>query len=169
MSRFIFPGKVISVPGFDALYRQTVTLFNRIKDADGETYWFPTVLRGVHLIDSQSATWNSQGGARNDNAELRVRFQVKGGVILIAEKPYYEPKQYRLLDEPDKAITFSFGHNDDSDFFMEGEFDFDGAISDDAFDRHGFYNYMNKTRDGVYSIIGCSRFDLIPHFSITAR
>ena len=155
--------------GFDAIYTQTVTLFNRIKDADGETYWYPTVLRGVHLIDSQAAVWNNQGGARNDNAELRVMFQVKGGRIMIAGKPYYDPKQYRLLDEPEKAITFSFGHNDDSDFFMEGEYDFDGAVSDNVYERYGFYEYMKSTRDRVYSITGASKYNLIPHFSVTGR
>jgi len=157
------------MPGFDALYKQTVTLFNRITDAEGEILWYPTVLRGVHLIDSHASTWNNQGGASNDNAELRVMYQIKNGIIMVAGKPYYPPKEYRRLSEPHEAITFAFGHSDDCDFFMEGVFDFDGAISDDAYDRHGFYNYMNKAYDNVYSITGATKYNLIPHFSVTAR
>ena len=158
--------------GFDAIYNQTVTLFNRIKtdtDEGEETLWYPTVLKNVHLIDSHASTWNNQGGASGDNAELRVMYSVSGGKILIAGKPYYTPKEYRRLAEPQNAITFAYGHNDDSDFFMEGVFEFDGAISDTAYDRHGFYNYMNKMYDNIYSISGVTKYNLIPHFSVTAR
>lgn len=158
--------------GFDAIYTQTVTLFNRIKtetDEGEETLWYPTILKGVHLIDTHSTTWNNQGGASGDTAELHVMYEVRDGKIIVADKPYYPPKEYRRLAEPQNAITFAFGHNDDSDFFMEGEFGFDGAISDDAYDRHGFYNYMNKMYDCVYSISGANKFNLIPHFVITAR
>ena len=155
---------------FDVLYRQTVTLFNRIKDADGETLWYPTILTGVHLIDSHSSSWNNQGGSSGSSAELRVRYSIKNGQIVIANKPYFEPKQYRRLAEPQKAITFSYGHDDDCDFFIEGVFDkFTGAISDDAYDRHGFYHYMNKMYDGVYSISGATKYNLLLHFSVSAR
>ena len=156
--------------GFEALYKQTVTLFNRIKGADGETLWYPTILRGVHLIDSHSSTWNNQGEDSADNAELRVLFKVQNGRIMVAGKPYFEPKRYRLLAEPQKAITFSFGHNDDFDFFVEGALDeFKGSISDEASDRHGFYNWMNKKYDGVYAISAAAKYNLLPHFVITAR
>ena len=156
--------------GFEVLYKQTVTLFNRIKGPDDETIWYPTVLKGVHLIDSHSSSWNNQGGASGSTAELRVWYSINNGKIMIAGKPYYEPKQYRSLAEPQKAITFAFGHDDDCDFFVEGAFDnFKGSISDDAFDRHGFYNYMNKMYDGVYSISGAAKYNLLPHFVINAR
>jgi len=154
---------------FDVLYQQTVTLFNRIKDADGETFWYPTVLEGVHLIDTHSSSWNNQGGASGSTAELRVLYVVKGGQIIVANKPYYEPKAYRRLVEPEKAITFAYGHDDNADFFIEGVHGFKGAISDDAYDRHGFYNYMKKSYDGVYSISGANKFNLLPHFVISAR
>lgn len=157
------------MPGFDAIYKQTITLFNRIKGSDGETYWYPTKLTGVHLVDNHSSTWNNQGGSNGSTAMVHIMYQIKGGAIYVAGKPYYTPKDYRLLDEPENAITFSFGHHDDSDFFIEGEFDFDGAISDDAHDRHGFYNYMKKVGYNVYSITSATKYNLIPHFEINGR
>ena len=155
--------------GFEAIYKQTVTLFNRIKGPDDETIWYPTVLKGVHLIDSHSSGWNGQGGSSGSSAELRVIYAIKNGQIMIANKPYYEPKQYRRLAEPHKAITFAYGHDDDCDFFIEGDLGFKGSISDDAYDRHGFYNYMKKAYDGVYSISAANKYNLLPHFVISAR
>ena len=155
--------------GFDAIYRQTITLFNRIKDDSGEIYWYPTIIRGVHLVDNYSDTWNGQGGASGNTAMVHIMYQTKDGKPYVAGKPYYPPKEYRLLDEPQNAITFAYGNHDDSDFFMEGEFEFDGAVSDDAHDRHGFYNYMKKAHDNVFAITGAAKFNLIPHFEVNGR
>ena len=155
--------------GFDAIYKQTITLFNRISAGGGDIYWYPTIIRGVHLYDSQTSTWSNQGGNSGNNATVHIMYQIVNGQIMVAGKPYYPPKQYRLLDAPQDAITFAFGHHDDSDFFIRGEFGFDGAVSDDAHDRHGFFNYMKKTNDDVYSVSGVTIYNLIPHFEITGR
>ena len=42
-------------------------------------------------------------------------------------------------------------------------------ISDDAHDRHGFYNYMKKAGYNVYSITSATKYNLIPHFEINGR
>lgn len=166
----------------DTLYRQTITLFNRIPGKDGEpTQWIPTVIDGVHLIVTKSSSWNGHGGSTSDDVKLNIRYKQSGSNALVscrasAEdeavcfKKWCEPKAWRKLSDPQEAITFSFGENDDFDFFIEGVFDdFDGPISDQNFERRGFYNYMNTEYDNVFVITSVSKHDLIPHFEITAR
>lgn len=157
------------MPGFDAIYKQTVTLFNRIRDAYTEdVVWYPTVLHGVHLVVDKSSAWGMQGGRETDNVRLHVRYAVSGDSVLVGGKPWHEPKAWRKLAAPETAITFGYG-DDDFDFFIEGEFtDIPGPISDDQF-KNGFYNYMNANYDNVFAITSVSKYNLIPHFEIMAR
>jgi hypothetical protein len=156
---------------FDALYKQTVTVFNRVKGAYGEdTLWYPTVIEKCHLIVDKASTWSSNGGRTSDNARLHVRYTTDSGRIIVASKQWYEPKAWANLARREEGITFRHGDNDDFDFFMEGVFDdVPGPISDEQFDRKGFYNYMNKKYDNVFAITSVSKYNLIPHFEITAR
>ena len=156
------------MPGFDALYKQTVTLFNRITLATDEVVWRPTVLNGVHLIVNKASSWNSYGGSNTDTVTLNVRYLVKDGEAYISGKKYYEPKAFRRLGYPEDGITFCFGNNDDADFFIEGVYGDGEDIHDDAFERKGFYNYINKKYDNVFVVKSASKFNLIPHFEITA-
>ena len=159
------------MPGFDALYKQTVTLFNRVSQIHqpDESLWYPTVLRNVHLITDESASWNNNGGTKTDNVRLHVRYQISSEGVLVEGKPYYLPKEYRRLLRPEDAITFQFGTKD-YDFFIEGEFDeFPVPISDASFSRRGFFDYMNAKYDHVFAITSVSKYNLIPHFEIMAR
>jgi|GEM_PF-4534106 len=80
----------------------------------------------------------------------------------------YKEAAFRWMKQ--NGLTFSFGENDDFDFFIEGVFgEFDFPISDQNFERRGFYNYMNAEYDNVFVISSVSKHDLIPHFEITAR
>lgn len=157
------------MPDFDALYKQTVTVFNRVKGhADDDVLWYPTVLNGVHLVTDKSSAWGMQGGRETDNVRLHVRYQITQNGICVGGKPWHEPKAWRKLVAPEEAITFAFG-DDDFDFFMEGAFDeFPAPISDEQF-KKGFYNYMNANYDNVFAITSVSKYNLIPHFEIIGR
>lgn len=166
----------------DTIYSQTITLFNRIPGKNGDpTMWIPTVIDGVHLSFTKSSSWNDHGGSTSDDVKLNVRYKPSGDDALVrcrisAEdetvcfKKWYEPKSWRKQPDPYDCLTFSFGENDDFDFFIEGVFDeFDLPISDQNFERRGFYNYMNAEYDNVFVITSVSKYSLIPHFEITAR
>jgi len=157
--------------GFDALYIHTVTLFNRVKGKYGEdALWYPTILEGVHLIVDKSSSWNNYGGQATDSARLHVRYKVENGIVMIGDKPWYEPKAWRRLANPERGITFAFGNNDDFDFFVAGALtEFDGPVSDAMYERSGFYNQMNGYYDNVFAISSVAKYDLIRHFEITAR
>lgn len=166
----------------DTLYKQTITLFNRIPGKNGEpTVWIPTIIDGVHLIITKSSSWNSHGGSKSDDVKLNIRYKPDGSDSLIscrtsAEdeticlKKWYEPKAWRKMSEPLNCLTFAFDENDDFDFFIEGVFEeFGSPIFDQNFERRGFYNYMNAEYDNVFVITSVSKHSLIPHFEITAR
>ena len=179
------------MPGFDALYRQTVTLFNRVRVGtvgNEMDYFIPTVLENVHLIIDQSATWNGYGGAQADNTRLHVRYVKSGSNVLIGSKQYCEPKEWKRLQTYDGMITFRYGNDTDFDFFVDGVFVPDskklvnaiavgentvtlteGFISDEAYGKFGFYSYLNKLYDHVFAITAVSQYNLIPHFEIMAR
>lgn len=152
------------MPSFDAIYKQTVTLFNRV-DYDGTVLWYPTVLENVHLVVDRSIIISTYGEQAQDNAKLHIRYAPSSGGPVIGSKVYMQPKEFQRIGVPGKNITFAFG--DEFDFFIEGLYDTD-PINDDDYPK-GFFNYMNKTYDNVFSITNVSKFNLIPHFEITAR
>ena len=181
-----------AMPGFDALYKQTVTLFNRVrvKQSGGEVdYFIPRVLENVHLIIDHSATWNTFGGAQADNTRLHVRCTPSGnGVLIGGELTYCEPKEWKTLSDFNGMITFRYGNDTDFDFFVKGVYLPDsgklvneipvgegvmtheaGFIDDSAFGKFGFYSYLNKMYDHVFAITQVSQYNLIPHFEIMAR
>lgn len=156
------------MPGFEALYKQTVTVFNR-KDVEGATYWFPNVIENVHLIIDRSIIISTYGEQASDNAKLHIRYTPNGEDAVIqtnvGAKKYMLPKAFRRDGDTDENITFAFG--DDFDFIMEGAYEGD-AVSDATY-RNGFFNYMNKNYDNVFAITNVAKFNLIPHFEIVAR
>ena len=153
------------MPGFDAIYKQTVTLFNR-KDVDGVTYWYPTVLENVHWIVDQSIIISTYGEQSTDNAMLHVRYTPSSGGAVIGDKTYMTPKVFRNSGDPSVNITFAYG--DEFDFIMSGAYEGAGPINDEDY-RNGFFNYMNKMYDEVFAITKAAKFNLIPHFEIVAR
>lgn len=157
------------MPGFDAIYKQVVTLFNR-KDVDGVTYWYPSVISGVHLVIDKSIIISTYGEQAQDNAMLHIQYKVSGGDAVVetgdGSKAYMMPKVFRAMGDPDKNITFAYGDN--FDFIMSGAYDGVGPINDEDY-KNGFFNYMNKTHDEVFAITRVAKFNLIPHFEITAR
>lgn len=157
------------MPGFDAIYKQTVTLFNRVETGE-KTYWVPTVIEGVHLIIDKSSTRDTYGGKSSDNARLHIRYKLYGDDVYIGDKKWCEPSEWKREGCPCQMITFAFGEHDDFDFFIEGEWtEASGAIDDDEYGRGGFYNYMNARYGNVFAIRSVSKYNLIPHFEIGAR
>lgn len=177
------------MPGFDAIYKQTVTLFNRVKDDNDEEFFIPTVLPAVHLVIDHSAVWNTYGGQQSDNVRLHVRYLQSEKGPTIGDKRYVEPKDWKRLKSFDESITFRYGNDNDFDFFVKDSFEVDsektvgsitangetvtlsnGFISDMAYDEYrGFYNYLNKMYDHVFAVTAVSQYNLIPHFEIMAR
>lgn len=158
------------MPGFDAIYKQTVTLFNRYTEGD-KTYWVPNVLENVHLVIDKSSVRDTYGGKSSDNARLHVRYVTSGKDVYIGEKIWYEPSVWKEKGCPCTALTFSYGKHEDFDFFVEGECAeaASGVIDDDDYERKGFYNFMNAKYDNVFAISSVSKYNLIPHFEIGAR
>ena len=157
------------MPGFDAIYKQTVTLFNR-KDVNGVTFWYATVLNGVHLKIDRSIIISTYGEQAADNAMLHIQYEPSGDNAVVSvsggSRIYMMPKVYRSSGDPDSNITFAFG--DKFDFIYAGVYGESGPFNDEDY-KDGFFNYMNKTYDEVFAITNCSKFNLIPHFEITAR
>lgn len=184
---------------FDDIYKQTITLFNRVKIQDSDdSMWIPTVIEGVHLITTSASAWNTRGERETDDVRLHIRYSSTGNDVLISckgadggivQKKWYEPKAWRklakLIDSTAVAgvevagetdvvhgnlITFAFGDTEAFDFFMEGAYENVGEpILDSDYERRGFYNYMNANYDNVFAITSVAKYNLIPHFEIMAR
>ena len=112
------------MPGFDALYKQTVTLFNR-KEVGDETFWHVSVLDGVHLIIDRAAIISTYGEQATDNAKLHIRYTPsKSGAVVATRggaRTVLKPKEFRAYGNPSTNITFAFGN--EFDFIMAGVFD----------------------------------------------
>ena len=64
------------------MYKDTITLFNRLRGREGDT-WYPTILRGVNLNIDKGAIAEKYGSDTQDNAVLNVRFTKTNSGIMI--------------------------------------------------------------------------------------
>ena len=140
------------------MFEDTITLFNRYGDE-----WWPTVIKGVHLNTDRRSIVAQYGYQCKDLALLFVPYVRP---IVVADKPYLEPKAWLKAGEPQTFITLAGGEK--FDFFWTGIWDGAGPVSDVDFPR-GFYDHMNRTYDGVYAITSVFRFKAIPYFAILGR
>lgn len=135
------------------IFCRTITLFNLHEDV-----WYPTVLHNCCLICDKAARQATTGLENADSASLYIlRESVEeAGVEVIG------PKTFDSLGQPGAHITFHEG----KDFFAEGEYT--ETVNDEDY-TSGYYNHLNKTRDGVYLITSAAGYDLIPHWEITGK
>jgi len=149
----------------DILYRDTVTLFNRHGDEDN-LVWIPTVLSRVHFVTDKAAMISQYGENVNDNAMLNVMYRNVNGVPYIGSKRYVTPKVFKNTATVTNLITFQYG--DDFDFIYGGTWNSSTSISDASYTK-GFFDYMNKNYDEVFAISSVSKYNLITHFTVSAR
>lgn len=150
------------------MYQDTITLFNRKRGSSttGDT-WYPTVIRGVNLNIDRAAILEKYGAESKDNASLHIRYTRKNGEIRIVcdeetEKPWMSPKEW---DKTIDSITF----NPDGDFFWKGEWT-EGIVSDKDYSPDGFYGFMNREHDYVFTISSVGGpYSIIPHFEIMGK
>ena len=149
------------------MYRDTVTLFNRYQSNTADV-WYPTILYNVNLNVDRAAIVERYGENSKDNAILNVRYSVKNDLMLIENKTYLPPKEWERLpnDELSRYITFDVGNN--FSFFIKGEWG-DGKTPISEADYDGFYEYMNKRYDDVFSVSSASLFSVIPHFEVLGK
>ena len=147
------------------MYRDTVTLFNLHKGV-----WRASVLRGVDLNADRAAIIAKYGADCKDRARLHIRYPLPDGVVTVRSHGtgyvVLEPRQYA---GEEGTIAFRPASTGEVvDFFLVGEWEGEPAVEDAEYEN-GFYDYMNGTRDGVYTITEAARYSVIPHFEITGR
>ncbi len=142
------------------MYNETITLFNRYKSDSGDI-WYPTIIKNVDLI-IDTASIIAQYGEKNENG-ARLHIKLVNGCI--SDKPYLQPKEWRglLNDVLGEFITVQSS----TDFFIRGEYD-EEPISDDDF-KEGFFAYIKKHKDNVFSVTSVGEYTLIPHLEILGK
>lgn len=149
------------------MYTETVTIFNKLKTAQGTT-WYPTVLHNVDLIIDKGANVTKTGLESADTAKLHIRYTLIDGNVIIAGKPYKRPNEWAAQSETgiSASLTFSGG----VDFFIRGEYPETPVNDANPSYKNGFYDYINKTRDDVYLISNVGGpYKVIPHFEIGGK
>lgn len=146
------------------MYQDTITLFNRKPGnaLTGDT-WYPTVIKGVNLNIDRAAILAKYGPDTKDAAALSIRYRKEGNNLMIAGKPWMPPKEW---DGTEDSLTFAT----DGDFFWWGEWD-EGIVTDadSRWKKEGFYGYMNRTKDFVFSVSSVALYSVIPHFEIMGK
>lgn len=151
------------------MYSDTVTLFNRFEEA-GVTTWYPTVLHNVDLNVDRAAMIAKYGEQTTDNAALHVKYTTENGDVLISGKRYLPPKLWANQEAEELRNTITFTGGVGFDFFIVGEWDDAQPIEDNPEQwLDGFYNYVNKRYDYVFSVNSVAQYSVIPHFEITAK
>lgn len=151
------------------MYKDTVTLFNRHTTKDRKIIWYPTVLRGVNLNVDKASIVAKYGSNSQDNAVLNVKYYSSDDAVMVGDKKYLLPKEWKKQTEDAlvKPLTFTTG-KEEFDFFYEGVWESDIPIMDDDY-TGGFYSYMNNNYDNVFAITSVSKFSVIPHFEVVGK
>ena len=155
--------------GLNVIYTQTITLFNRHHETVNgveKLYWYPTVIPSVHLVANRAKIISMYGEMSTDNVLLHIRYLPSGADAVIEGKTYIKPIVYAATQDVSSYITFNMGDN--FDFFIEGEWDGEDRIDDDAY-QSGFFDYMNHNFDHVWAVTNCTQYFLLPHFELTGR
>lgn len=149
------------------MYSDSVTVFTRYEDSFGDITWYPTVIHGVNLMIDKAAIVAKYGAESKDNAMLNIRYQMVDGQVMVADKPYFPPKEWerQTNDKLPLSITFSFGT--EYDFFMLGDYGSTEPIKDEDF--KGFFSYIKKEYDYVFAITSVAKYTAIPHFEIMGK
>lgn len=151
------------------MYSDTITLFNRYETAGG-LMWYPTILRGVDLNVDKAAMIAKYGEQTADTAMLHIRYTPDNGKAYIGDKRYLPPKLWANQNVLELSGTLTFSGGTNFDFFIVGEWPDDAPVNDNDTEWvDGFYNYMNKRYDFVFSINSVAQYSVIPHFEITAK
>ena len=146
------------------MYSETITLFNRYKSRLGDM-WYPTVVKNANLLIDKAAIVAKYGSESNDNAILNVKYSVVDSVVMIADKPYFSPKEWENQTNDRLPDTLTFASGRDFDFFMLGEYPETTPILDDDY-TDGFYNFVNDKYDYVFAITSVAKYSAIAHFEI---
>jgi len=152
------------------MYNDTITLFNRVRTAQGDT-WRATVLTNVNLVLDKAAVIETYGESSQDNAVLNVRLYNTGGTLWIMSDGvsfvYVPPKEYQRLEDKTGYLTFTPGNG--FDFFWRGIWTGGSVIADENYGDMSFYDWMTVNYDHVYAVTSVSELSVIPHLEITAR
>lgn len=141
------------------MYKDTVTLFCRYTTAAGALMWRPYKLKNVDFNADSALILATYGESSQDRAMLHIRCY--DGYI--GAYQYVQPKAYRA---DGGEITLQSGQ--DFSFILYGEYGSTADISDDAY-TEGFYNFMNKSYDGVYAVSSVAIYSVIPHIEVMLR
>ena len=149
-----------------SVYVDTVTIFNRYGDSKIGITWYPTVLHNVYLSTDRGANIAKTGLKDADTAKLFIKYKLADGNIIVSNKPYKRPKEWKNQAFETLPATLTFW--DGADFFVRGEFSED-AINDMDY-KKGYYDHINTNYDDVYLIttIG-GPYKNIPHFEIGGK
>lgn len=153
------------------MYDKTVTVFNKIIDAQRKIYWYPHVIAGVDLIINKAANQAKTGLQDADTANLHVKYTTIDNVKMIGSLRWLPPKEWRSqeISQFQESLTFTDGE----DFFMQGGYP-ESVIADADYESgieySGFYDFINRQYDNVFVISNVGGpYTLIPHFEIGGR
>ena len=149
------------------MYNDTVTVFNRYVDSLKNTIWYPRVISGVNLIIDKAAIVSKYGAESKDNAILNIKYHAVDGTVMVGNKTYLPPKEWKRQEEDKlpESITFS-SEGSEFDFFILGDY----GSTEPVIDENGdFYSHMQKEYDYVFAITSVAKYSVIPHFEITGK
>ena len=151
------------------MYLDTVTLFNFYSSSLGDM-WYPTIIHNANLMIDKASIVAKYGAESKDNAILNIHYQTADGQIMVADKPYFPPKEWERQTNDKLPETITFSDGDNSDFFVLGDYGSTEPILDDDY-RDGFYEHMEKNYDYVFTITAVAKFSssTIPHFEIMGK
>ena len=149
------------------MYKDTITLFNRLEGDEGDT-WFPTVIRNAHLTIDRAAIIAKYGADATDSAVLSIRYKPDGENKRVGNKHVLPPKEWEKQLDHSQAITFTGGSR--FDFFWLGDWGNEEPVEDFASLGGDFYTRMNQEHDYVFAISSVGGpYGLIPHFEILGK
>lgn len=101
----------------NALFRETMTVYNYSRDTDGTERWRRTVVRGIQWRHrKKDVTVKDQVATETRVESVTVDFRRQYG-----NKQYIEPDEYKMLDSAQKEAYWTLDDKSEKDVIVYGE------------------------------------------------
>lgn len=151
------------------MYNDTVTLFCRYEDKSGDIVWYAHILENVNLSIDRAAIIAKYGAQSQDNAALNVGYTTDSGAVMVSGTQWLPPKEWAGQSPEARVTSLTFAAGNDYSVIMAGVWDGPATINDDDYGVNGFYDYLNRKIDNVFTVTTVTKYGVIPHFEIIGK
>lgn len=151
------------------MHNVTLTYFCHHK---GAGIWYPTVIPGTDVHSGLSYMVRSYGAEFSDDVAIHIPYRTSTtGARIVANKQVLSRKEWDALTTGQNGYLTIKGGGDADAIWLGDYSTVDPLLTpiSDSDYASGFFDWLKKTKDGVFAVSKVSDYSLIPHYEILAK